>query len=128
MTAERVLVTGSRAWVDVFAIRSRLAALPPGSTVVVGDARGADRIAARVARSLGLDVVVYPADWSKHGRRAGILRNLAMLDEPLDRVLAFYIADSPGTAHAIAEARRRGLPLAVVTTTHPDPVPDARRE
>ena len=58
---------------------------------------------------------VLPADWSRHGRRAGVLRNLAMLDEQPTRVLAYHRAGSPGTTHTITEARRRGIPVVVHT-------------
>ncbi len=111
-----VLFCGSRTWTDQEPIRAAIAALPFGSTVVTGGAPGADRIAERLARERrDLELRVMRADWARHGRRAGVLRNLAMLDQRPDRVLAFQRAGSPGTAHAIAEARRRGIPVVVQT-------------
>lgn len=111
----RVLVCGSRDWQDAEAIRARLVELPRGSEVIHGAARGADSIAATIARGLGLTERAFPADWRGKGRRAGILRNLAMLDEEPDRVLAFQRAGSRGTQHTIDEARRRGVPVEVVS-------------
>lgn len=105
-----VLVCGSRSWRDGEAIRKRLARLPRGTTVLHGGARGADRLAGTVARSLGLAVVELRADWSR-GRWAGLERNLAMLDRGPDLVLAFWDGASGGTAHCIAHAERRGIPV-----------------
>ncbi len=114
----RILVCGSRDFEPVSKIVTRVAQLPTDTTVIHGDARGADRIAANVADSLGLGVEAYPADWKRHGRRAGIERNLLMLDgaDP-DRVLAFWDGKSRGTAHTIREAQRRGIPVEIVQAT-----------
>jgi hypothetical protein len=109
---ETVLICGSRTWTDPAPIRAAVAALASGSIVLVGGATGADRVAEHLARERGdLEVRVFAADWRRHGRRAGVLRNLRMLDQRPDRVLAFQIGDSPGTTHTIGEANRRGIPV-----------------
>jgi hypothetical protein len=108
----RILVCGSRSWTDAAAIRRRLRAFP-GAVVVSGAARGADSLAAQEAYRMGLAVELHPADWQRDGRRAGFLRNLAMLDSGVDLVLAFWDGSSRGTAHTMAEARRRGIPVEV---------------
>ena len=110
-----VLACGSRSWVDAQTIRAQLAELPRGTTIVTGGARGADQIAASVGRSLGFEVKVMRADWRRHGTRAGMLRNLAMLDERPDLVLAFHDGRSTGTQHTIDEARRRGFAVRVTS-------------
>lgn len=79
-----------------------------------GTARGADRLAAGYADSLGLEVEHYPADWKRHGKRAGILRNLEMLDAEPSLVIAFWNGRSCGTKHTIDEARRRGIPVEII--------------
>jgi hypothetical protein len=114
----RVLVCGSRDWTDGQAIYRRLAlvlAEHGGSTIVHGDARGADRIAAGCALGLGLSIDRFPANWKHHGKAAGYIRNLAMLDTAPDLVLAFQRNGSRGTQHTIDEARRRGIPVEVFT-------------
>lgn len=107
----RVLICGSRDWTDGDAIRERLVFWREcgGATVVHGAARGADQLAGRIAGSLGYSVEEFPADWRGKGKRAGILRNLAMLDTEPDLVLAFQRNGSTGTQHAIDEARKRGI-------------------
>ncbi len=93
----RVLITGSRPWKDEQAIRDALASVialqgPENVTVVHGAAsRGADAIADRVATSWGggLTVERHPADWARHGRRAGFVRNAEMVALGADVCLAF---------------------------------------
>ena len=78
----KVLVFGSRNWVNQQAIEQALKELPPGTIVIEGAARGADNIAGFVAQRLGFTVRPYPA--LAHGRTwpsAGILRNQEMLDQ-----------------------------------------------
>ena len=53
-----------------------------------GDCRGLDRQAALWAQDHGVPVVAYPADWNRHGRAAGPIRNSLMAKEA-DAVLAF---------------------------------------
>lgn len=108
----KILVCGSRDWTDEHAIDAKLSALTGGHeeiTVIHGAAPGADRIADKVARRYGSTVKRFPADWARYGKRAGYLRNIEMLDEEPDLVLAFQRAGSRGTQHTIDEARRRGI-------------------
>lgn len=113
-TSMRVLVCGSRDYPRKARIASRIAMLSPGTTVIHGAARGPDRIAGAYAESLGFEVEEYPADWERLGKRAGIIRNLDMLDACPDLVIAFWDGDSAGTKHTITEARKRGIPVEVI--------------
>lgn len=110
----RVLVCGSRDWQDIHAIRMRLIKLPPDAEIIHGGAPGADRTAGLLAADLGFTVREFPADWQTHGKRAGILRNLAMLDESPDLVIAFWNGESSGTRHTITEARKRNIEVEVI--------------
>ena len=110
----RVLVCGSRTYLNGDRIRERLAQLPTGSTIIAGAARGADTIAANAGRSLGYDVIEVPADWDRYGKSAGLRRNVQMLEMSPDLVIAFWDGDSRGTAHTMREARSRGITVEVV--------------
>lgn len=95
----------------------RLLRLPPNATIIHGDAAGADKTAAWLAEDFGFSVEAFPvtdSDWQQYGKRAGILRNLTMLDTEPDLVLAFWDGKSKGTRHTIEEARKRGIPVEVV--------------
>jgi hypothetical protein len=113
---DRLLVTGSRDWTDAEAIEAELALARP-AVVIEGGARGADRLAAAAARRLGMVVAEFPADWERHGRQAGILRNLRLLREGRpDHVLAFHdnLDASRGTAHMCRIALQAGLEVNLV--------------
>ena len=60
--------------------------------IIHGNARGADTLAGQWARETGVQEVSCPANWQVYGRRAGFLRNKAMLDllnPEKDIVIAF---------------------------------------
>ncbi len=111
----RVLVTGSRGWSDESVVYGRLARLPADTVIVNGGAGGADQIAHEAALLHGHRSETYHADWEKYGKRAGLVRNLEMLDTKPDLVLAFWDGKSRGTAHCIAAAKVRGIPVEVIT-------------
>ena len=85
----RVIVCGSRDWQDAVTMTAALLVLPVGSTLVHGDARGADRLAASIGRRLGLVPEPHAADWVGKGRAAGPIRNRLMARLGADLVLAF---------------------------------------
>ena len=84
----------------------------PHTVVRVGDARGLDALVRAVARSLEMPLEVHVAEWNRYGRAAGHVRNSVMLDGA-KVLLAFYgpSGRTPGTANAIANALRLGVPV-----------------
>ena len=90
-------------------IRARLSQLPPQTMILHGGARGADTLAGQAAQAVGLPCHVFPAKWNQYGRQAGFIRNIQMLDQKPDLVLAFWDGLSQGTAHTIREALKRGI-------------------
>jgi hypothetical protein len=133
----RLLVTGSRDWTRISAIRRMLYLFHedyPDSILVSGHApKGADAIAEHVwSHIYGFDMIqeaigagrieIYPANWDKYGRKAGMIRNKQMVDTGPD----FYVAfgnlctlkkcfyrgphGSHGTAQCVKLAREAGIP------------------
>lgn len=96
-----------------------------GAVVVHGDCpTGADRYASewcREARFNGLHVIeeAHPADWGKHGKAAGPIRNQQMVDLGADVVLAFPLGESRGTRHCMAAAEKAGIPVISYGDTAP---------
>ncbi len=80
------------------------------STIIHGAARGVDTLADKAARELGLGVEKYPANWSKYGRSAGMIRNREMA-ERADILLAIWDGFSPGTAGMIEIMRSLHKPF-----------------
>lgn len=82
--------------------------------VISGMAAGADMAGWNWAVARDIDVSERPADWKKHGKVAGKIRNIAMADEEdADGLIAFWDGMSPGTAHMIAYATMRGLKVLI---------------
>ena len=110
----RVIICGSRHWTDSAPIARLIAALPPGTVVITGGARGVDTLAHQLAQQRGLPTEVYSAEWATEGRRAGPLRNARMLATGVDAVYAFRLPGaSPGTDHMTRIARAAKVPVRV---------------
>jgi hypothetical protein len=111
----RVLVCGSRSWTNYQAVRARLRELPEDSTIIHGAcSAGADELADRAASFLGLDRIAYPANWKRHGKKAGPIRNRRMLALWPDLVIAFWDRKSTGTLDVIEAAIKLGIPVDIV--------------
>lgn len=119
-TSPRILITGSRDWTDEVAIES---ALEPYSYHPVGGPRpvlvsgacptGADFIAEEIWERWGLPVEYHPADWEKHGKRAGPIRNQEMVNLGAAVCLAFIKNHSRGASYTLAASQRAGIPTKV---------------
>jgi hypothetical protein len=99
-----------------------------------GGARGADAAIALAAHQLGWSALVMPAEWRRHGRAAGPIRNRELLELAVARavaraeahtspgvstsVLVVAFPGGSGTASLVREARRMAsrspVPIAVV--------------
>jgi hypothetical protein len=114
----RLLICGSRYFNDYAVVRKAVSQLPrPPLVIIHGNCRGADQLGGRVAVDLGIPVLVYHADWDRHGKSAGPKRNQRMLDEGRpDLVLAFLATycESRGTRDMIAKAKRAGVEVRAV--------------
>jgi hypothetical protein len=111
----RVIVCGGRNYAEENVIRKRLATLRdehPDAVVIHGAAPGADSWAGYVAGTLGLTVEVHPANWAKHGRAAGPIRNQEMLDSGADLVIAF--PGGRGTKDMTTRAGDAGVPVEMI--------------
>lgn len=113
----RIIVCGGRNYTDrarVNRILDRVHAERGITAIIQGTAAGADMLAAE----WGWDhrpvlVCSYPADWEKHGKKAGAIRNQEMIDEGKpDAVIAF--PGGAGTADMITRSRAAGLPVWVI--------------
>jgi hypothetical protein len=86
------------------------------SEVVSGTARGVDKLGEEWAERKGIPVKRFPADWNKHGKSAGYLRNVEM-GEYADALLALWDGESRGTKHMIDIMNKLGKPVKLVIVT-----------
>ena len=113
---DRVLVMGGRRycdWATLCVTMNRLHEQHGITAVIHGGASGADRLAGLWARIKEVAVQVFPADWEKHGKAAGPIRNQQMLDEGRpDLVVAF--PGGRGTSDMVARAKRAGVEVMMI--------------
>lgn len=132
----RVLVCGSREWTDVAAVHGALYGLAAlvgdedDFVVIQGGAPGADSVASDwvAVTDLADEHLAFPADWDRHGKAAGPIRNQQMIDEAKpDVVIAFkdrFGVQNPetpwekdDTEDIVQRAKTAGIPVYLVT--HP---------
>lgn len=118
----RILVCGSRHFNDGVLMREVLKEhfKGAGDTLIHGCAKGADRLSEESIYILFPDlgsipsIERYPADWDKHGKAAGPIRNTQMLKEGRpDLVIAFLGPNSRGTKNMIEQSTKANIPVIV---------------
>lgn len=115
----RVIIAGTRDFNDYELLKSYCdymlsKKVESGEEIVVlsGGASGADALGEQYAKERGYNILHYPAQWDKYGRRAGPMRNRQMADNA-DALIAYWDGESRGTKNMIEEAKKRGLMVAV---------------
>ena len=107
----KVLVTGGRHWDYQEEIERTLDRIHQDIGVILlihGNAKGVDSLASDWAEKNNINTDVYPALWSKYGKKAGPIRNQQMLDEGRpDIVMAF--PGSKGTNDMVRRAIRANI-------------------
>lgn len=77
--------------------------------LVHGGAKGVDSMAGQAAKELGLLTKEYPAKWYEYGRKAGILRNLQMVNDNKDTILYIAFPGGNGTEHCFQYAKKQKI-------------------
>lgn len=82
--------------------------------IVSGGSGNIDKLGERWARwADGAKLRVFEADWGKHGKSAGPIRNRQMA-EYADALVLIWDGKSRGSANMLEEARKRGLRIVEV--------------
>lgn len=108
-----VLVCGGRDFFDEPLVSEILDAEHidrPISKLVHGDARGADTLAKKWALARSVSQTAYAADWRRHGRAAGPIRNQMMLDIERPRLVIAF-PGGRGTADMVKRAKACRVPV-----------------
>jgi hypothetical protein len=115
----RIIIAGTRTYAGrkfVEEVLDKLTVKLDEVVVITGDAKGPDKFAYDWALANGFTVKKHHADWTKHGKKAGMIRNSEMVEDagPKGALIAFHDGESPGTADTIQKARKAGLKVKVV--------------
>jgi len=119
----KLLIAGSRNFTDYRLLSDSVAQVlsdvTEPVTVISGTAKGADTLGERYAEEHGLEVVRMPADWDKHGKAAGFIRNKDM-SKVATHAIIFWDGQSKGTKSMILLCKQGGVPVRVIATDlHP---------
>lgn len=86
----------------------------PYLSVVHGDCpRGADYFAKIICEVGGINQERFPADWNKHGKAAGHIRNQQMVDTRPDEAWFFPRGISRGTWDCFQRVEKAGIPYVI---------------
>lgn len=111
----RILITGSRTWQKEMTIRDAIedqwltTLIHEQNTLVHGGAAGADTMAAKWGDFFAMDIEGHLADWQKHGKRAGFVRNAEMVALGADVCLAFIRDESKDATMTADLAEKAGI-------------------
>ena len=107
---QKIAIVGSRDYKNLASVKAYVFALPAGTIIVSGGARGVDRAGELAAMEAGFAVKIFFPDWREHGKAAGHVRN-ALIVKEADKIVVFWDGKSPGTMHVLALARASGKPV-----------------
>lgn len=118
MSKIKIVIAGGRDFKDYKSLKKRVLYYIGNMnmndvTIVSGGANGADSLGERFAKEFGYNLKRFPADWDKHGKSAGFIRN-AQMAKYADACIVFWDGKSRGTKHMIDLANKEKIKLRVV--------------
>lgn len=116
----KLIVAGSRNFNDYAFLKQKLEYLLQNVKdeieIVSGRAKGADLLGELFAKEKGYKIKEFPADWNKHGKSAGPIRNGEMARYS-DACVVFWKNRSRGSENMIDVAEFNKLKLRVYEVT-----------
>ena len=113
----KIAVVGSRTFTDYKLLEETLTDYLTDNAyngvIISGGAKGADKLAERFADEMGLEKLIFHADWNAYGKRAGFIRNVDIIKNA-DIVFAFHQNNSKGTQHSIDLAKQWNKELYII--------------
>ena len=111
----KVIVAGCRDYNNYEFVKKELDKLITKDDIIIsGMANGVDSLAVRYAKENNINLEEYPADWNKHGKSAGPIRNAEMAKAG-DKLIAFWDGKSKGTKNMIDTAKKKNLSVHITT-------------
>ena len=110
----KLAIIGSRGFDDYDLLVNELQPYKNKITLVVsGGARGADTLGERWANDNNIETLIFLADWEKHGKRAGFIRNEDIIKN-CDVCIAFWDGISKGTKHSLSLCKKLNKPSKII--------------
>jgi len=117
----RAFIGGSRSIIDPAALEAGIALSTWTITeIITGTSRGTDALVIAWAERGKIPCTAIPADWTRFGGRAELVRSEMVLPM-VEGCLLLWDGYSTGTATMMASARKRGIPV-VVHRVNPQPI------
>lgn len=115
----KLIIAGSRSFQNYEVLRAEVMRFILNNkdnediVIISGKAIGADLLGERFAAEYDLKLIEMPADWDKHGKSAGYIRNKEMA-KIATHCICFWDGESRGTKHMIDLAKEYKLITKVV--------------
>ena len=119
MVITKVIIAGSREFTDYALLEKKcdkiLKDIPKDKLIIVsGKCSGADLLGEHYAKSRGIPIEEFPADWNKHGKAAGPIRNKQMAYYASHLIVFWNGNDKGGSINMIKQAREQGLTIRII--------------
>lgn len=101
----KLAIVSTRTFNNYELMKKSLSDLTGVELVISGEAPGADQLGKRWAQENGIEYVGFVADWDKHGKAAGPIRNEFII-KACTHVVLFWDGKSTGTANALSLAKK----------------------
>jgi hypothetical protein len=109
----KTIIAGSRNISEMYYVETAIALSHFEITeLICGMAPGVDMLAHSYAKMCKIPIIECPADWVKHGKSAGLIRNNEMATKA-EGLIAVWDGKSNGTRDMIYKAKNRKLKVFV---------------
>lgn len=109
----KLIIAGTRTFDDYGLLCESIDRMNGVEEIISGGASGADSLGELYAKANELSIKRFPADWNKHGKSAGYIRNKEMA-EYATHCIVFWDGISKGSKHMIDLAKEKGLTTTVI--------------
>jgi hypothetical protein len=114
----KVIIAGSRSVTDPAIVRKAVRESGFDVTQIIsGCCRGPDQMGEDYGHAHDIPVKLFPADWARYGKAAGIIRNGQMAHHA-DALIALWNGYSPGTRNMIDGMKKMGKPVFTMLSTN----------
>lgn len=110
---EVLCISGSRQFKNLDLVKNILEKLSDNIIIIHGGAKGVDSFVEKIANRLGIETIIFEAQWKEYGKGAGMIRNKEMLKQ-CDMLIAFWDGKSKGTKGTIEAAEKMSIPYEVI--------------